>query len=185
LGGFRTPVSPCLAPPRARGRRPKPFTKGDVRPCFGPLSHGLIGTLRRREVEALGERLAAETGQPFNQAATGEYVAGACRQRFTLASGRFAMIDDGLGFQLVPWTLPSKGSSAPVSLASPATMAASTGALAATGGWGFDHRHCTLRDQISGGRRAMSDQKSMQAWAIRIPSSSGAMRRWLIGAAWY
>ncbi|MFN5719846.1 MAG: DUF3363 domain-containing protein, partial [Bradyrhizobium sp.] len=26
------------------------------------------------------------------------------RQRFTLASGRFAMIDDGLGFQLVPWS---------------------------------------------------------------------------------
>ena len=26
------------------------------------------------------------------------------RQRFVLASGRFAMIDDGLGFQLVAWT---------------------------------------------------------------------------------
>jgi type IV secretory pathway VirD2 relaxase len=68
------------------------------------FSQGLIGTLRRREVEALGERLAAESGQPFNQAAAGEYVAGAYRQRFALASGRFAMIDDGLGFQLVPWT---------------------------------------------------------------------------------
>jgi len=68
------------------------------------FSHGLIGTLRRRGVEALGERLAAETGQPFNQAASGEFVAGAYRQRFALASGRFAMIDDGLGFQLVPWT---------------------------------------------------------------------------------
>lgn len=33
-----------------------------------------------------------------------EYVAGAYRQRFALASGRFAMIDNGLGFQLVPWT---------------------------------------------------------------------------------
>jgi len=68
------------------------------------FSQGLIGTLRRREVEALGEQLAAQTGQPFNQAASGEYVAGAYRQRFALASGRFAMIDDGLGFQLVPWT---------------------------------------------------------------------------------
>jgi type IV secretory pathway VirD2 relaxase len=68
------------------------------------FSRGLIGTLRRREVEALGEQLAAETGQPFNRAAAGEYVAGAYRQRFALASGRFAMIDDGLGFQLVPWT---------------------------------------------------------------------------------
>lgn len=68
------------------------------------FSQGLIGMLRRREVEALGERLAAETGQTFNQATSGEYVAGAYRQRFALASGRFAMIDDGLGFQLVPWT---------------------------------------------------------------------------------
>ena len=68
------------------------------------FSQNLIGTLRRREVEALGERLAAETGQPFNAAASGEYVAGTYRQRFALASGRFAMIDDGLGFQLVPWT---------------------------------------------------------------------------------
>ena len=41
---------------------------------------------------------------PFNTAAAGEYVAGTYRQRFALASGRFAMIDDGLGFQLVPWS---------------------------------------------------------------------------------
>ena len=39
------------------------------------FSHGLLGTLRRREVESLGEQLTAETGQPFNQAASGEYVA--------------------------------------------------------------------------------------------------------------
>lgn len=68
------------------------------------FARNLIDTLRARELEALGEKLAAETGQPFNRAGSGEYVAGAYRQRFTLASGRFAMIDDGLGFQLVPWT---------------------------------------------------------------------------------
>ncbi|MFA6031405.1 MAG: DUF3363 domain-containing protein [Myxococcota bacterium] len=64
----------------------------------------LIDTLRRRELEALGQKLSAETGQPFNRARGGDYVTGSYRQRFTLASGRFAMIDDGLGFQLVPWT---------------------------------------------------------------------------------
>ncbi|CDN94534.1 MULTISPECIES: relaxase/mobilization nuclease domain-containing protein [Agrobacterium] len=64
----------------------------------------LLNTLREREVNALGEKLAAETGLPFAQAGTGEYVAGSYRQRFALASGRFAMIDDGLGFQLVPWS---------------------------------------------------------------------------------
>ena len=68
------------------------------------FTHNLIGTLRRREVEALGQKLAAETGRPFNPSATGEYVAGTYRQRFALASGRFAMIDDGLGFRLVPWS---------------------------------------------------------------------------------
>ncbi|MGV2184076.1 relaxase/mobilization nuclease domain-containing protein [Rhizobium rhizogenes] len=68
------------------------------------FSPGLIDTLRHREVEALGQKLATETGRPFTKAETGEYVAGTYRQRFELASGRFAMIDDGLGFQLVPWT---------------------------------------------------------------------------------
>jgi hypothetical protein len=67
------------------------------------FARNLIGTLRQREVEALGAQLAAETGRLFNPSASGEYVTGTYRQRFLLASGRFAMIDDGLGFQLVPW----------------------------------------------------------------------------------
>jgi len=71
------------------------------RVCF---NRNLIDTLRRRELETVGEKIAAETGQPFNRARTGEYVVGTYRQRLTLASGRFAMLDDGLGFQLVPWT---------------------------------------------------------------------------------
>ncbi|WP_256754845.1 VirD2 family relaxase/mobilization nuclease [Mesorhizobium sp. Mes31] len=68
------------------------------------FTRSLIDTLRRRELEALGEKLSAETGRPLNRVHSGEYVTGSYRQRFTLASGRFAMIDDGLGFQLVPWT---------------------------------------------------------------------------------
>ena len=64
----------------------------------------LLDTLRDREVNALGEKLAGETGLPFNRAGGGEFVAGTYRQRFALATGRFAMIDDGLGFQLVPWS---------------------------------------------------------------------------------
>jgi len=68
------------------------------------FSRNLIETLRRREVDAVADRLAKETGQPFKAAGNGEYVAGTYRQRMTLASGRFAMIDDGLGFQLVPWS---------------------------------------------------------------------------------
>ncbi|MCA2411289.1 relaxase/mobilization nuclease domain-containing protein [Rhizobium leguminosarum] len=68
------------------------------------FSPRLIDTLRQREVDALGKKLAAETDRQFAKAAAGEFVAGTYRQRFALASGRFAMIDDGLGFQLVPWT---------------------------------------------------------------------------------
>lgn len=68
------------------------------------FSRNLIETLRRRELDAIGGKLAAETGLPFNRAAGGEYVSGTYRQRLALASGRFAMIDDGLGFQLVPWS---------------------------------------------------------------------------------
>ena len=60
--------------------------------------------MRRRELDAVGEKLAADTGQPFNRAGGGENVAGTYRQRIALASGRFALLDDGLGFQLVPWS---------------------------------------------------------------------------------
>ena len=68
------------------------------------FARNLIETLRRREVEAAGARLAAGSGQAFQRAAAGEHVAGVYRQRLVLASGRFAMIDDGMGFRLVPWT---------------------------------------------------------------------------------
>ncbi len=68
------------------------------------FNRNLIETLRRGELDALGAKLAAESGRTFNRAGTGEYVAGAYQRRVALASGRFAMIDDGLGFQLVPWT---------------------------------------------------------------------------------
>ncbi|PRD43071.1 type VI secretion protein [Phyllobacterium phragmitis] len=68
------------------------------------FARNLLATLRERELDALGQKLAAETGMPFQKFAAGEYVAGTYRQRFALASGRFALIDDGLGFKLVPWT---------------------------------------------------------------------------------
>ena len=48
-------------------------------------------------------KLSVDTGLAHRPSAEGEHVSGLYRQRVTLASGRFAMIDDGLGFQLVPW----------------------------------------------------------------------------------
>ena len=67
-------------------------------------ARNLLDTLRQRELDAAGAKLAAETGTPFQKAASGDYVAGVYRQRLVLSSGRFAMIDDGLGFRLVPWS---------------------------------------------------------------------------------
>ena len=67
-------------------------------------ARNLLDTLRRRELDAAGAKLAAETGASFQKAASGEYVAGVYRQRLALSSGRFALIDDGLGFRLVPWS---------------------------------------------------------------------------------
>jgi len=64
----------------------------------------LLATLRQRDVNAAAARLSAETGLPHMPAASGEAVAGTYRQRVALSSGRFAMIDNGLGFALVPWT---------------------------------------------------------------------------------
>ena len=63
----------------------------------------LIDTLRRRELNAAAGKISAASGLAYHPSAEGEYVAGIYRERVTLSSGRFAMIDDGLGFQLVPW----------------------------------------------------------------------------------
>lgn len=68
------------------------------------LQRDLIDTLRQRELGAVAADLSRQTGLSETPSASGDYVAGTYRQRLSLASGRFAMIDDGMGFQLVPWT---------------------------------------------------------------------------------
>jgi Protein of unknown function (DUF3363) len=67
------------------------------------FARDLINTLRRGEIDAAAARLSTDTGLAYRPSAEGEHVMGIYRQRVTLASGRFAMIDDGMGFQLVPW----------------------------------------------------------------------------------
>ena len=67
------------------------------------FARDLLDTLRRQELDGAAGKLSAETGLPRQSAAEGEHVAGVYRQRVQLASGRFAMIDNGLGFELVPW----------------------------------------------------------------------------------
>lgn len=64
---------------------------------------GLIETLRARDLGAAAQSIEARTGQTLSRPPSGEQLSGTYRERVTLSSGRFAMIDDGLGFQLVPW----------------------------------------------------------------------------------
>ena len=62
-----------------------------------------VATLERREVERVGHQMARERGLTYMPANAGEYVSGRLAGVASLVSGRFAMIDNGLGFQLVPW----------------------------------------------------------------------------------
>ncbi|MBR0963994.1 relaxase/mobilization nuclease and DUF3363 domain-containing protein [Bradyrhizobium diazoefficiens] len=62
-----------------------------------------VATLEQREVDRVGRQMAAERGLTFTASKTGDYVSGRLTGVASLASGRFAMIEDGLGFRLVPW----------------------------------------------------------------------------------
>ena len=63
----------------------------------------LVHRLERAEVERAGQALAAGRGRQWKPIVPGEYVSGQLVGSAELAGGRFAMIDDGLGFSLVPW----------------------------------------------------------------------------------
>ncbi len=67
------------------------------------FNRDLLKTLRDRELSATRNKIANETGMPFRKSDDGESVTGTYTRRLDLASGRFAMIDDGMGFELVPW----------------------------------------------------------------------------------
>ena len=67
------------------------------------LAQGLIETLKSREIDEAAQGIADRTGLAHKPSPAGNYVSGIYRERVTLSSGRFAMIDDGLSFQLVPW----------------------------------------------------------------------------------
>ena len=68
------------------------------------LSRNLLGTLRERDLADAGASLSREHNLPYRQGRPHGDVSGVYRGRVQLASGRFAMIDDGLGFSLVPWS---------------------------------------------------------------------------------
>lgn len=67
------------------------------------LAHNLLGTLRNRELAQAAKDLAAETDLEHRPVTDGQRVAGIYRCSVTLASGPYAMLDDGIGFSLVLW----------------------------------------------------------------------------------
>ena len=67
------------------------------------MSKNLTSNLESAEAVRVGKALVAERGLQCTPSKIGEYVSGTLVGSTQLASGRFAMIDDGIGFQFVPW----------------------------------------------------------------------------------
>ena len=67
------------------------------------FARDLLDTLMQRELVEAATRLARETGLQHRAVSDGDRVSGVYRKSVDLASGRFALIDDGKQFSLVPW----------------------------------------------------------------------------------
>jgi type IV secretory pathway VirD2 relaxase len=67
------------------------------------FARNLLETLRNREIETVAKSIAAEKGLIYRPVSDGERVTGIYRSSVQLVSGRFAMLDCGMGFSLVPW----------------------------------------------------------------------------------
>ncbi len=67
------------------------------------FARDLLDTLTRREMAEAAMRIARETGLDHRLLQNGDRVSGIYRRPIDLASGRFALIEDGKQFSLVPW----------------------------------------------------------------------------------
>lgn len=67
------------------------------------LARNLLRTLRGLELERAAKDIATQTGLEHRPLADGQHVRGVYRRSVMLASGRYAVLDDGTGFSLVPW----------------------------------------------------------------------------------
>jgi type IV secretory pathway VirD2 relaxase len=63
----------------------------------------LLSRLEQQEIARVGPEMAKARGLTFTPAEPGNYVSGTLVGATNLRSGKFAMIDDGIGFSLVPW----------------------------------------------------------------------------------
>ena len=67
------------------------------------FARNLEATLRALDIETAAKSISAETGLEHRPVADGTAVSGIYRRSVMLASGRFALLSDGMGFSLVPW----------------------------------------------------------------------------------
>jgi hypothetical protein len=98
--GFGKEVRSALALRRAWLIEQGLASPGDERVTFRPA---LLAMLEKRELARVAAGIRQETGLEFAPAEPGARLEGVVRRRLDLASGRFAMIDNGREFSLVPW----------------------------------------------------------------------------------
>jgi type IV secretory pathway VirD2 relaxase len=67
------------------------------------LTNNLLATLRDRDLAEAGKALELQTGQTYRPARDAMQASGTYRRNIQLTSGRFALLDDGMSFCLVPW----------------------------------------------------------------------------------
>jgi hypothetical protein len=63
----------------------------------------LLSVLRQRDLDSVAKAIAAGTGMFYQPLVDRERATGIYRRMVVTPSGRFAMLDDGLGFSLAPW----------------------------------------------------------------------------------
>lgn len=67
------------------------------------IARNLLAILRTRELTSTARSIESETGLLYRPTSEDSRVTGMYRRSLLLASGRFAMLEDGVGFSLVPW----------------------------------------------------------------------------------
>jgi type IV secretory pathway VirD2 relaxase len=63
----------------------------------------LVDTLRRREMQRMADQLSKELGLTYAEPVEGQRVQGFYRRPVDLMGGRYALVENGLEFSLVPW----------------------------------------------------------------------------------
>jgi len=98
--GFGSEVDRALA-----ARRDRHIAQGDADPTPTGVRYraGLLAELEGRELDRVGSGLAKDGGLPFRRAADGETIKGVFKDKLSLASGQYALVERTRDFTLVPW----------------------------------------------------------------------------------